>query len=383
MSTSNAFRLGFPEFFPPAERHVYLDAASVGLSHKGGAAAISRWQNALAEEGTIAFDEQAEVECLDNLNEATARLFNATGNDIAVASSETVLMQSLAWAVMPKRDTRIVTTEVTHPSTIYPWMRVADHTGCRFSWLRANERLVIDVDELEASIDDSTSVVCLSHVEWGTGQQYDLKRVADKAHEHGAILVVDATQSAGQVPVDVSCGIDAVATSTYKWLCGPFGTGMMYVSPKLQTLNPGILGWRSHKDMWDFQADRLELADSAKRYEFGTMAYGTAFGATESVRHVLETGLDRIVEHNRRISMHLVACLKELGAEVLGPESEADRSATVAVRFPGKDSRDFAKALREANVIASLRRDFIRFSPHYYNNIDDIDQCVAAVRAAL
>lgn len=66
MSNTNSFRLGSPSVFPPSEKHVYLDAASVGLSHKSGAEAISAWQNALAEKGTIAFDEQAEVECLDN-----------------------------------------------------------------------------------------------------------------------------------------------------------------------------------------------------------------------------------------------------------------------------------------------------------------------------
>ncbi len=383
MSVSNSFRLGSPDVFPPAERHVYLDAASVGLSHKGGAEAISKWQNALAEEGTIAFDEQAEVECLDNLNAATASLFNATVDDIAIASSETVLMQSLAWAVMPESGSRIIATDITHPSTIYPWMRVSDHTGAQVHWIRADDSQTIDPDELEASIDDSTSVVCLSQCEYGTGQQYDLKRFADKAHRHGAILVVDATQSAGQVPVDACSGVDAVATSTYKWLCGPFGTGMMYVSPALQQLNPGILGWRSHKDMWDFQADRLELANNAKRYEFGTMAYGTAFGATESVRHLLETGIENVAAHNAQVSKHLIAGLQDLGAEVLGPKDDANRSATVAVRFPGKNSRDFAKTLKDANVIASLRRDFIRFSPHYYNNIDDIDQGLKAIKAAL
>ena len=245
MSVSNSFRLGSPDLFPPAERHVYLDAASVGLSHKGSAAAISRWQNALAEQGTIAFDEQAEVECLDNLNAAAAGLFNATPDDIAIASSETD------------------------------------------------------------------------------------------------------------------------------------------VSPALQKLNPGILGWRSHKDMWDFQADRLDLPDSAKRYEFGTMAYGTAYGATESVRHILATGVHRIAAHNRKISDHLIDGLNALGAEVLGPKDSADRSAIVAARFPGRNSREFAQTLKQANVIASLRRDFIRFSPHYYNNIDDIDQGLAAIKAAL
>jgi cysteine desulfurase / selenocysteine lyase len=383
MLNSNSFRLGLPSIFPPAEKHVYLDAASVGLSHKGGAEAISAWQNALAEKGTIAFDEQAEVECLDNLNEATARLFNATVDDIAIASSETTLMQSLAWAVMPSKGSKILTTETTHPSTIYPWKRVADHSGAVLQWVKADEKLAINPDDLEDSIDDQTSVVCLSHVEYGTGQCYSLKRLADKAHKHGALLVVDATQSAGQVPIDVSVGIDAVATSTYKWLCGPFGTGVMYLSEELQKLNPGIVGWRSHKDMWDFQADRLTYADNAKRFEFGTMAYGTAFGATESLRYLLDVSIDTIAAHNRSLSNHLITGLQEMGAEILGPQNPNERSATIAARFAGKNSADLARNLKEENVIMSLRRDFLRFSPHLYNSIDDIDQAVKVIKSSL
>ena len=376
-------RVGSLDIFPPAERYVYLDAASVGLSHRTAAEVISNWQQTLAEEGTVAFDEQAEVECLDNLNAAAARLFNCRSEDIAVASSETVLMASLAWAVMPGAQTNIVATEITHPSTVYPWVRVAETTGAEVRWARANAHFAVDPDAVVALIDDRTAVVCLSHVEYGTGQTYDLERFVQAAHRHGALLIVDATQSAGQVPIDVSSGIDAVATSTYKWLCGPFGTGFMYVSPELQALNPGIVGWRSHKNMWDFQADRLEMPDSAKRYEFGTMAYGTALGATKAVEYLLDVSIERIFEHNRKVASHLIRGLRDLGADILGPETSAERSATVAARFPGKDSGDFARTLKEADVIASLRRDFIRFSPHLYNNIDDIDRGLAAIKSAL
>ncbi len=377
-------RLGTTDVYPPAENYTYLDAASVGLSHAKGADAISDWQRALAQEGTVAFTEDDEVRCLDNLNDAAAKLFNSSTDGIASASSETVLMASLAWAFMPPKGSNIVSTETTHPSTIYPWIRVADHTGAELRWSRADDSLAIDADELESLIDENTSVVCLSQVEWGTGQLFDLNRFAEAAHRNGAILAVDATQSAGQVPIDVkTTGVDAVATSTYKWLCGPFGTGFMYVSPTLQELSPGIIGWRSHKDMWDFQADRLDYTDTAKRYEFGTMAYGTAFGATESIYHLLNLTIDRIVEHNRAISTHLIDGLRELGAHILGPESAHERSATVAARFPGKDSSAFTQTLKQANVIASLRRDFIRFSPHLYNNSDDIDHALAAIRAAL
>ena len=377
-------RLGSLDFFPPAENYVYMDAASVGLTHKGGAEAINRWQTALAEDGTVAFDEEAEVKCFDDLNAAAATLFNATPEDIAVASSETVLMSSLAWAVMPPSKSNIVATVITHPSTVYPWMRVAKHTGAEMRWVEAGPGLTVDTDELIAAIDDATSVVCISHVEYGTGQTYDLKTISEAAHRHGAICVVDGTQSAGQVVIDAAAtGIDAIATSTYKWLCGPFGTGLMYVSPTLQNLVPGLLGWRSHKDMWDFQADRIELPSGAKRFEFGTMAYGTAIGATVGLQYLLDTGIAEIEEHNALISRQLIAGMHELGAEVLGPKDPAQRSATVAVRFAGKNSADFARTLKQNNVIASLRKDFIRFSPHFYNNADDVRRGLAAIAAAM
>ncbi len=377
-------RLGSLDVFPPAERYVYMDAASVGLTHKAGAQVISDWQQALADDGTVAFDEQAELDCLDNLASAAARLFNSNTSDIAIASSETILMSSLAWAVMPAGSSNIVATDISHPSTIYPWMRVAEHTGAEVRWARGNGQSVIDPDELEEMIDDNTSVVCLSHVEYGTGQTYDLKRFSDTAHRHGAICVADTTQSAGQVPIDVTgTGVDAAVASTYKWLCGPFGAGIMYVSAGLQKLSPGVIGWRTHKDMWDFKADRLEMPETAKRYEFGTMAYGTALGATEALNYLLEHSIERIYEHNQQLSMRLIDGLKELGAEILGPEESGSRSATVAARFPGQDSADFAQTLKQNNVIASLRRDFIRFSPHLYNNFQDIDQGLAAIKTAL
>ena len=372
-------RLAGSDVFPPVARYTYFDAASVGLMHKGAAVAINAWQQALADDGTVAFDEQAEVEVLDNLNRAAARLFNSGLNDIAVASSESVLMSSLAWAVMPAQGTNIVSARVTHPSTIYPWVRVAEHTGAEMRWADP-VGLYTEPDAVLGLIDDDTSVVCLSHAEYSTGQVYDLKRFAEAAHSHGAVLVVDATQSAGQVPIDVAAnGVDAVITSTYKWLCGPFGTGFMYVAPGLQTLNPGITGWRTHAQMWDFQADRCVMADNAKRYEFGTMAYGTALGATVAVDFLNELSIERIAAHNRVIADRLIDGLTTLGAEILSPDDADERSATVATRFPGRDSADIARALKARNVVASLRGDFLRLSPHFYNDSSDIDKALDAI----
>ena len=156
------------------------------------------------------------------------------------------------------------------------------------------------LDAVLELIDDDTAVVCISHVEYGRGQRFDLASLAAAAHDHGALLVVDATQSAGAVPIDVQAdALDVVLSSGYKWLCGPFGAAVMYLAPHLQAkLEPGVVGFRSHEDIWDLRTDQLDYARSARRFECSTMAYGCAIGLSHSIDFLLEVGVDRIYEHN-------------------------------------------------------------------------------------
>lgn len=366
--------------YPAARNCTYLDAASVAIMYRAAAETVIDWQRDLADYGTQHFTEAAEVEIFDALHNAMARLYNARPEDIAVASSETVLMSSLAWAVAPPAGTNIVGCDVAHPSTIYPWMRVARHTGCEVRWARGRDHYVAP-DDIYRLIDDDTAVVCVSHVEYGGGQRYDLKALAEVAHAHHALLIVDATQSAGQCPIDVAAtGVDALAGSAYKWLCGPFGVAALYVAPHLQTtLEPGLVGWRSHKDMWDFQADRLEYADTAHRFEFGTMAYGNAAGLARAVENLVDIGVERIFEHNKALGDALIQGLEDRNAQLISPRDDDQRSSIVAARFPGHDAADVARALGQENVLVSLRKDFIRFSPHLYNDADDIQKALQAL----
>ena len=130
--------------------------------------------------------------------------------------------------------------------------------------------------------------------------------------------------------------------------------------------------------MWDFQADRLVYPRSAKRFEYGTMAYGTALGAGEAINYLLDLGIDAIAAHNRAIAEELRLGLMGLGAHILSPADVRERSAIVAARFPGHDSRALTGALEEQGVVVSLRRDFIRFSPHLYNDSEDVQKAVSA-----
>jgi len=106
--------------YPASQKCVYLNAASVALMHAEAAKVATDWQKDVAENGTINFDEKAEEHIFDDLHRAVARLFNADAEDIAVGSSATELMSSLAWATPPDKTANIVGTDAAHPSTIYP-----------------------------------------------------------------------------------------------------------------------------------------------------------------------------------------------------------------------------------------------------------------------
>jgi hypothetical protein len=102
-----------------------------------------------------------------------------------------------------------------------------------------------------------------------------------------------------------------------------------------------------------------------------------------SSRYLRETGIEKIFDHNSNVSKHLISRLQVLGTEVSGPNTDADIPATVGVRFSGKNNGDFAETLKQADLIASLRRDVIRLSPRCFNTVDDIDQAPAAIKVAL
>lgn len=233
--------------------------------YRGCQEAIDDWNRDLAENGTINFDEHGEQTVFDELHQSFARLLNATPEDIAVASSATEQLSSLAWAIMAPAGSKILTTGIVFPTTIYPFARVARHTGAKIEFV-PGENGYTDPHKLLDAIDDQTSVVCLSHVEFSSGQVYDLAEFADACHAHGALLIVDATQSAGAIPIDgPASGADAIISGGYKWLCGPFGASVMYLAPHLQrSLDPGLIGFRSNKDIWKLDVEYQDFPDSAE-----------------------------------------------------------------------------------------------------------------------
>jgi selenocysteine lyase/cysteine desulfurase len=363
------------DLFPATQHYTYLNAASVAPMSKMAAQATLDWQEDLAMRGTVHFDEQAETKVFESLRQTGARLLGAQPDEIASASNASEALCSLAWALSPGPEANVVSARVEFPSVVYPWLRVARSTGCEVR-LTTDENHVIDPGELMGLIDDRTAAVCISHVQYSTGQCLDLAPLAQVAHEHGVLLIVDATQSAGAVPIDVVADdIDALVTSGYKWLCGPFGAAILFVRRDLhQKLEPGLVGWRSTSQVFDFQADRLEWAPNASRFEFGTMAYGCAIGLVTATDHLLGIGIEHIHAYDLSLATALAEGLANLGADFVSPQVENLKSSIVTVRFPGHDQTRVARRLNEEGVVVSPRIGAVRFAPHLYNTPDDIDR---------
>ena len=240
-------------------------------------------------------------------------------------------------------------------------------------------------DGLIGLIDPGTAVVCISGVIYSTGRRRDVAGLAEAAHRNGALLVIDATQSAGAIPIDVGAlGVDALITASYKWLCGPFGVAVMYLAPHLhERLEPGLVGFRSHERMWDLRADRLQLPPNAHRFEFSTMAYGCAPGLASSIDYLLRLDVGRIFSRNKRLADLLIEGLRERNAAILSPTDDGARSSIVAARFGDMDVRVLAQRLNEAGIVVSARRSVLRFSPHLYNDADDIQQALTTIDRCL
>ncbi|MFM7785931.1 MAG: aminotransferase class V-fold PLP-dependent enzyme [Gammaproteobacteria bacterium] len=366
--------------FPAARKCTYLNNASVALMPRLAADYLEAWQRDIADNGTLNFDEVAEEKVFDDLRASFAALLGCTAIDIAVASSASEMIASIAWAVMPAKGTKIVTTDVIFPSTAYPWARVARHTGAEMQYVAAGHA-VIDEEALIAAIDERTSVVSICHVEYSTGQRFDLSRIARACQAVGAFLLVDASQSVGAVPIDVvATGVDALVTTSYKWLCGPFGVGLLYLAPRWQTrLDPGITGWRSNAAVYDLQADRCVHHEDARRFEFSTMAYGCAGALARSIDYLRALGIGKILEHNMALIDRLVQGADSLGIHPVSPMGPGQRSSIASFLLPGVPNREAVKRLGTQNIVVSARRDYVRVSPHIYTSEADIDRLVAAL----
>jgi selenocysteine lyase/cysteine desulfurase len=247
----------------------------------------------------------------------------------------------------------------------------------------------IHLEDLDRVIDGKTRLVALSQVSMINGFQHDLKAVCELAHARKALVFADVVQAAGAVPLDVrASGVDFCACSSYKWLMGDMGVGFLYAREELlgRVARRTQFGYRQLTKM-DYHlfpydppgAEVLEweaARDAGGHFETGTVANAAIACLTDSLRFLKEVGVERIQAYRQPMVDRVQRELPRLGFEPMTPPD----STSPIVTFALADTRDVAAKLKRANVDVAVYPHRIRISPSVYNNQQDIDQLLEALR---
>jgi kynureninase len=236
--------------------------------------------------------------------------------------------------------------------------------------------VVPDDRAIVEAIDERTLLVPITHVLFKTAEIQDVEAIVRRAHEVGAHVVLDAYQSVGIVPLDVSAlEVDFAVGGSVKWLCGGPGNGWLYVRPDLAArLEPTLVGWQAHARPFEFEPE-LEYAHGSARFLTGTPNVPALYAATAGYDLVEEIGVSRIRENSVRQTALLIELLEHAGFDVASPREPSRRGGTVTVRTP-----EFAavhKELGERGILCDFRPDAgVRLGPHYYNTDDELRHVV-------
>src|SRR5207253_3103422 len=201
---------------------------------------------------------------------------------------------------------------------------------------RGAEIVVVPEGESVAdAIDERTLLVPITHVLYKTGEIQDVEAIVRRAHQHGALVVLDAYQSAGTVPLDVTAlGVSFAVGGSVKWLCGGPGAGWLYVRPDLaERLEPTIVGWQGHSRPFAFEPE-LEYAQGIARFLTGTPNVPALYAATAGYDLIEKIGVERIRANSLRQTELLTELLDEAGFDVTSPRDQARRGGVVTVRTP-------------------------------------------------
>jgi len=229
-----------------------------------------------------------------------------------------------------------------------------------------------DAEGVVEAIDERTLLVPVTHVLYKTGEIQDVEAIVARAHEEGALVVLDAYQSVGTVPLDVTAlGVDFAVGGSVKWLCGGPGAAWLYVRPDLAaTLEPALTGWQAHARPFAFEAEQ-DYAEGAARFLTGTPNVPGLYAATAGYDVVEEVGVERIRNRSQEQTALLVELLDEAGFPAGGPHDPERRGGTVVVQVPG--SKRVNRELAERGVICDWRPDVgLRLGPHFFNTDDEL-----------
>ena len=363
--------------FPIATRYAYLDHAANAPLATPVRSTMDVYLTRMTEEP---FDLAHWERLRSQVRTRIAELLSVGPESITFTKNTTAGLGLVAAGLDWEAGDNIVGIHREFPSNIYPWMALK-RRGVELR-LYQPEQGRIDVKAVVRLCDQRTRVLAISAVQFWSGFRTDLGALGSALRGRDVLLVLDAVQAVGGLQVDLSrTPVDFLAVGAQKWLLGPMGAGFAYIGPRmLDRLNPVSIGPESVVNEREYVNYELAFKPGARRFEESAPNYAGILGMGAAVNLLLRCGAPVVEEVVLRLADRLRDELPTRGYElVMKPTAPSERSGIVSFRHPRMVPAELHARLREAGVIISLRADFLRASPHYYNSDEDLDRLLEAL----
>jgi cysteine desulfurase / selenocysteine lyase len=344
--------------------------------------------NHLQLEATIGGYEakERELEKVDHIYDAAARLINGAPNEIAFIENATRAWDMAFYSIPLKAGDRILTAKAEYVSNYIAYLQVAQRTGAQIEVIPSDEHGQTSVQALREMIDERVKLISITHVPSHGGLVNPAAEIGEIARNAGVLYLLDACQSVGQMPIDVNAiGCDILSTTGRKYLRGPRGTGFLYVRRSLiEQLEPPFLDM--HAAGW-ITKDRYEILPDARRFENWEMFFAGKVGLGVAIDYALGWGLEAIWTRVWKLGDLLRRSLRNLGFTAVH-DLGAVRCGIVTFTVQGVDSEEVKRILAQSRINVSVspeeisRLDLserylphvVRASVHYYNTEEEIEQ---------
>jgi len=370
--------------FPILEKTVYLISHSLGAMPRATFDRMQAYAETWATRGVRAWAEGWWDMPL-TVGDEVGRIIGAeTGT--TVMHQNVSVCQSLILSCFdpehsePKRN-KIVYSELEFPSVKYVYEAHARGGRFRIEKVKSDDGITVPLERMLAAIDEETLLVPISHVLFKSAFLQDARRITERAHEVGALVVLDTYQSAGTVPLSVrDLDVDFATGGSVKWLCGGPGAGYLYVAPRLhERLEPKVTGWMAHEAPFAFEGAPIRYAPGIARFLHGSPAIPALYAAQSGYQIINKIGVEMIRAKSVGQTTRLIGMLEEEGFRVTSPRDPEQRGGTLTVAV--EHAAAVTKELIDREIIVDYRPGAgIRISPHFYTKDEELEIVVREIR---
>ena len=271
---------------------------------------------------------------------------------------------------------KIVTTALDFPSMQYIWDAQAK-MGATVEVVHSDDGIVVRLEDILEAIDDSTCLVALSHVSFRSSYRVDAQAIVERAHKHGATVLLDVYQSAGAVELQASeWGVDFLIGGTIKWLCGGPACGYLYVRSDLQKeLAPRLTGWVAHAEPFSFAPSPMQYTNSVRRFAQGTPSIPALYSVLPGLQIIEEVGVKTIQAESQRRTEWMIEFARERDWKINSPRDVNERGGSVMIYV--EDGPGMVARLNEQKVFVDCRPGVgLRISPHFFNTDEEVREAM-------